>query len=613
MLPPEYPGPAISDKQADQLLESNEKILIVDDFPDIVDLLKEFLEEQGLPICTAGSAAEMQRNLQNHNIALIILDIGLPDANGISLLPELTARYPEMAIIMLTAVTDLRTALDCMRQGADDYMTKPVQFPELYAMVRRVLEKRRLKINNRLYQRQIEQANFRIRLLHELTIKMNSVYLSMVELDEILRAILVGITAQEGLSFNRAFLALFDPKGVYLEGTLAIGPGCRDEAGRIWREMKEKDLSINALIANIKGDCFTRDAEVNQIIRALKVSAADSEHILIRSTTSRKSMHVINGQSEFPVSSDLIRLLREDTFVIVPLYSPGRSLGVIIADHFVTREPITRDLINALESFASQASLAIEHCNLYMAMENKIKELEAVSHELEKNKDLLVEAERYSALGHMSAQLVHNIRNPITSIGGTARLLSRKTDDPEWLKFLNMMTVEAEKIEETLQDLFSFVDQKTPTREKTPLYTLIRKSMILFYNVMQKQNIEYQLLLPEPDPYISADQHQIRQLLVHLIRNAVEAMPEGGTLTVAVNYDNHQINIIIQDTGIGLADHILNRATDPFFTTKTFGTGMGLTLVKRIARDHNGTLQLRNRKEGGTEVTVSFLRHEPAE
>ncbi len=611
MLTPENPGPTISlPEHAGELLEGDELVLIVDDYPDIVQLLKEFLEDQGLPTLTAGSVAELHQNLEHKNIALAILDIGLPDGSGIDLLPDISSRYPDMAIIMLTAVTDLQTALECMRQGADDYLTKPVQFTEFYATVRKVLEKRRLKINNRRYQRQIEQANFRIMLLHELTMKMNSAYLSMVELDEILQAILVGITAEEGLRFNRAFLALFDTTGAYLEGKMAIGPGCRDDAGRIWQEMQERDLSISELIDNIKDDCFTGDSEVNEIIRSLKINAGDTEHILIRSVRDKKSINVINGHNEFPVSPDLMELLREDTFVIVPLFSSGRSLGVIIADHFVTREPISGELISALESFASQASLAIEHCNLYMAMENKIAELEAVTHELEKNKDLLVEAERYSALGHMAAQLVHNIRNPITSIGGTARLLARKTRDPEWLKFLNMMTGEAGKIEDTLQDLFSFVDQKTPAREDTRLYPLIRKSIILFYNVMQRQNIEHQLILPDPDPMLIADEHQIRQLLVHLIRNAVEAMPDGGTLTVEVSYDDRQIMISIRDTGVGLADPILNRATEPFFTTKSFGTGMGLTLVKRIARDHNGTLELKNREKGGTEASVIFLRQE---
>ena len=605
---PKQPAPFIPLVPQEDLLQNDEVILIVDDYPDIVKLLQEFLQDQGLPTITAGSAHELHQALQDNNVALTVLDIGLPDGSGIDLLPELKKHFPDMSVIMLTAVTDLHTALECLREGADDYMTKPVQFTDFFSTVRKVLEKRRLAINNRLYQRQIEQANFRINLLHQLTIKMNSAYLSMVELDEILQAILIGITAEEGLGFNRAFLALFNENGDILEGKLAIGPGCRDEAGRIWHDMHKENLRISKLIDQIKDNSPGSDSEVNATIRSLRIDANDADHLLIRAVKKRQSIHVIDGKCDFPVSSDLIELLQEDTFVVVPLYSPGRSLGVIIADHFVTREPISESLISALESFASQASLAIEHCHLYMDMETKIRELETMAHELEKNKDLLVEAERFSALGHMAAQLVHNIRNPITSIGGTARLLARKNDDPEQLKFLNMMTSEAAKIEETLQDLFSFVDPEVPTRDQTPLYPLIRKSLALFYNTLQKKNIDYQLNLPEPDPTLKVDQHQFRQILVHLIRNAVEAMPEGGILTVDVTYDEQLVTISIQDTGVGIPERIMNQATDPFFTTKTFGTGMGLTLVKRLAKDHGATLKLRNRDQGGTEALLRFPR-----
>ncbi|MHB8809611.1 MAG: response regulator [Desulfobulbaceae bacterium] len=596
-LPPVSPG---------ELLDNGEVILIVDDYPEIVALLQEFLQDQGLPTITAGSAMELQQAMQSHAVALVILDIGLPDRSGMDLLPELKTNFPDLAVIMLTAVTDLHTALECMREGADDYLTKPVQFTEFYATVRKVLEKRRLTINNRLYQRQIEQANFRINLLHELAMKMNSAYLSMVELDEILQAILIGITADEGLRFNRAFLALFNENGDTLMGKIAIGPACRDEAGRIWREMEEKDLRINVLIDSIKESCLNADTEVNVIARTLQVSAEDNEHILIRAARSRQSILVIEGKSEYPVPPELLHLLGEDTFVIVPLYSPSRSLGVIIADHFVTRQPITEELVKALESFATQASLAIEHCHLYMAMEEKIQQLEAMAYELEKNKDLLVEAERFSALGHMAAQLVHNIRNPITSIGGTARLLARKTEEPERLKFLNVIIGETARIEATLEELFSFVKEDLPVLERLPIYPLIRKSLVMFYNALQKQHIVQELILPEPDPTLRVDQHQFRQMLVHLIRNAVEAMPEGGRLTVEAGHDDTHVTIAIRDTGIGFSDLALARATDPFFTTKTFGTGMGLTVVKRIVKDHNGTLRLHNRREGGTEVLLRF-------
>ncbi len=586
------------------LLEQDEQVLIVDDYPDIVLLLQEFLRDQGFPTLVAGSAAELRQIVQTQNIALFLLDIGLPDANGTELLPELKANNPDTAVIMLTAVTDLQTALDCIRQGADDYLTKPVQFNEFLNTIHKVLERRRLTINNRRYQKEIEQARFRIQLLHELTIKMNSAYLSMTELDEILLAILVGITAEEGLQFNRAFLALFDEQEQALVGRLAIGPGKKEEGGRIWHDIQARNLQFHDLIANIKKQSFGDDSEVNRIVQALYVPASDANHILNHATRERQSINVVDGQSAWPVPPELLGLLQEESFVIVPLYSPSRSLGVIIADHFVTETPISEARIHDLESFASQASLAIEHCHLYMAMNNKIHELETVTHELEQNRDLLVEAERYSAVGHMAAQLAHNIRNPITSIGGTARLLARKTEDPDWLKFLNIMKNEVAKIETTLEDIFSFVETVQPEKEWIGLFDLLTKSLMLFYPAMQKQNIEHEFLLPESEPVLNLDQKLMHQAFVHLIRNSVEAMPDGGKLTVSVKLFKNEVQIVITDTGVGITEANLGLASDPFFTTKTFGTGMGLVLVKRTIKDHSGSLEIQGRKSGGTRVIV---------
>jgi len=584
----------------------NEKILIVDDYPDIVFLLQDFLENQGFSTLTAGSAADLRQMITEHDIALVLLDIGLPDANGTELLSELKKKDPDIAIIMLTAVTDLQTALDCIRRGADDYLTKPIKFSELLGTLHQILEKRQLTINNRLYQKQIEQARFRSQLLHELTLQMNTAYLSMTDLDEILQAILVGITAEQGLQFNRAFLALFDEQEQALIGKLAIGPGRREEGGKIWHDIEKKNLGFNELLANIRKHNFIDDSKVNHIVQALYVKADRDEHILIRAARERKSINVVKGQSPWPVPPELIGLLEEESFVILPLYSPRSSLGVIIADHFVTEKPITDSLIHELENFASQASLAIEHCHLYMAMEKKIRELEAVTQELEQNKDLLVEAERYSAVGHMAAQLAHKIRNPITSIGGTARLLAGKTDDPDRLKFLNMMTSEVVKIETTLEDLFNFVETVQPEKEPVDLYDLLAKSLMLYYPAMQKQNISYKFMLPKPEPVLQLDRKLMHQAFVHLIRNSIESMPDGGELTIAAEHSTDAIQVIITDTGTGIADGNLAVATDPFFTTKTFGTGMGLTLVKRIITDHKGTLSIHRGQNGGTRVIVQL-------
>jgi signal transduction histidine kinase len=591
MLEQHFPPPPLSIAE-DEFLEDGEVIVIVDDIPDIVELLREFLGQQGFAAITADSAATLHQQLDTHKVALVILDIGLPDADGMRLLPELKQRDPDLAVIMLTAVTDLQTALACLRYGADDYLAKPVHFTDLLATLRRVLEKRRLSIRNRLYQRQIEQANYRIGLAHKLAMKMNTAYLSMTELDEILLTILVGITAEEGLGFNRAFLALFDEAGLVLEGRLAIGPGSREDGSRIWQDLRDQDLGLQDLFARIQSNETTVDGEVNRIVRALRVEASDEEHLLIRAVRQRQSILVEGGKAEWAVPLDLIGLLQEDSFVVVPLYSPSRALGVIIADHFVNRRPIDAERISALESFAGQASLAIEHCRLYVDMQRKIEELEATTQELEKNKDLLVEAERYSAIGHMAAQLAHSIRNPITAIGGTARLLARKIDNREWLQFLAMMAGEAEKIEKILEDLFSFVERIKPEVQRTHLLPIIHKSLLLHCSALKEHGIRQMLLLPDHDPLVDVDPRLIQQALVHLIRNSVEAMPQGGELLIEVELEPDRVRITLRDSGHGLGEGRTGQATDPFYTTKMVGTGMGLTLVKRIVEDHGGSLRV---------------------
>jgi signal transduction histidine kinase/DNA-binding response OmpR family regulator len=580
-----------------QLLSCAEIIAIVDDDPTIREPLRLYLEEQGLAAVEAGDSRGLWNILASRRVALVLLDIGLPATDGLSLLPQILERYPDVAVIMLTGVADLQVALDCIRAGADDYLSKPVRFDEILFTVRKVLEKRRLIFDNRKYQEELEEAHFRIQLLHQLSIKMNTVYLSTVELDEILCAILVGITANEGLRFNRAFLAMFDQKQQALEGRMAIGPRCREVAGRVWAELQEQKLGFLEIMRNIKNNCGG-DFEVNQMIKTLRVPVTDHEHLLVRAALERRSIKVTDGLAVDPVPQDFIDFLGEDTFVVVPLYSPGRSFGVIIADNFVTGQPIDDNYVGALELFASQASLAIEQSHLYMEMQKKIGELEELNEELDKNKDLLVKAERYSALGHMAAQMVHVIRNPITSIGGISRILSKKIADPDLSKYLRVMIKETDRLESTLGDLFDFVTHTESRKEPALFYQLIHKTLMLVQSSLNKQSVVLEIDLPEPEPVLEVDTRQIRQMLLHLFRNAIEAMPLGGTLGITVRVKDGRVCLSITDTGVGIPAAAITMAKDPFFTTKTYGTGMGLTMVERVVKAHDGDFLLRKLEQG---------------
>ncbi len=600
--------PAIPDHipiSPDKLLIDDEAVIIVDDDHAIRDPLKVYLEMQGLKVADLGSATELFSFIENHSIALILLDIGLPDMDGLAILPRIVSKHPDISVIMLTGLADLHVAMECLRKGADDYLSKPVQFHEILFVVKKALEKRRLILENRRYQNRLVQASFRFQLLHQLSIKMNSVYLTTVELDDILRAVLVGITADEGLGFNRAFLALFDDDDLALRGRMAIGPSCREEAGKIWTEMQARHFQFLDIIHNL-ASCNHKDHAVNQIARLLWVPTTDTEHILVRSARERRSFNIQKGRAEVPVSRELINILGEDSFVVVPLFSPRKSYGVIIADNLITQRPIGPTDLNDLEIFASQSSLAIEQSHHYADMQNKIQELEILNRELDRNKDLLVEAERYSALGHMAAQMVHAIKNPLTSLGGTARQLGKRVKDAELQKYISIIVKESERLERILDDLFAFVDKKVPELEKTELYSLIKTTAMLVQSDLSRSGITLTMDLPEPEPVLNIDARQMKQMLLHLIKNAIDAMPGGGVLYIAVETDSDFVHINVLDTGMGISDSHLSKMTDPFFTTKTYGTGMGLTMVERIVQTHNGTLVLKKRTPSGLNVQINL-------
>ncbi|MFW2369074.1 MAG: response regulator [Desulforhopalus sp.] len=588
-----------------ELLAPDERVAVIDDSPDIVLLLSHYLARQGITVVNGGSSRELKHLLATENIALVLLDIGLPDQDGNEILADIVGSYPDLSIIMVTGTTDLQIALECLRRGADDYLLKPVNLTQFTHTIENTLKKRRLAINNRIFQQRLQLANTRLRFLHHLNLKMNTAYLNTVELRGILQAILIGITSHQGLGFNRAFLALYNEESCYLEGQLAIGQLTRKAGRGAFENLNTSDMELDDILANIVDIELDRDTDINRLVQSLRVSPDEKDHVLIYAGRTKNTIRVENGTAlECLVPKNLITLLGESSFTVVPLYSPSTTLGVIIVDNFVNGDPVSTNDLHGLEIFASQASLAIEHSHLYTAMAEKIEALELATHELDKSKDLLVAAERASAVGHMSAQLLHAIRNPLTSIGGTSRLLVRKTKDPYLSNFLHIITQEASKIEVILEDLLCFVEAEDLTLEHHPIYSLIRKTVMIFYTTLKDKNIEYRFNLDEPEPDLKFDENKIRQVFLHLIRNSIEAMDGGGLLEITSKEEEKGIAISVTDSGPGIPPEAMPYVKDPFFTTKTHTIGMGLALVDKIISEHGGEFIIQEGVSGGTSVTV---------
>jgi len=590
-----------------ELLSAEEVVAVVDDSPEIVALLSHYLRSEGFTVVQAGTALELLQLIKKENIALLLLDIGLPDKNGDEVLRDIVPTNPNLGIIMVTGTTDIEIALRCLREGADDYLTKPLSFKLFNHTVKNTLKKRRLVINNHKYQREIQITNTRMQFLHHLNLKLNTAYLNSVELEKVLQTILLGITADDGMNFNRAILALYDESSMTLAGKLAVGPSSHEIAGKVWHTLKEDAADLDSVLQFIENGEMSADQKLQSIVGNLQIHSDKNDHILIYALKTKQSVTVENGlYNDTSVEEEFMEMLGVRSFVIVPLYSSTQNLGVIIVDNSSSGTPVKKSDVYDLEIFASQASIAIEHSRLYHDMAGKISELQTITRELEKNKDLLVDAERESTIGRMSSRLLHTIRNPLTSIGGTSRLLSKKTDDRYLLKFLSIITEETEKIERTLDDLFTYAVDSKITLRPHPIYALIRKTTIFFYNNLKDNDIELKITLPETGPAILLDENKIRQLLVHLIKNSIESMPGGGVLEISSTEEETRITIRIHDTGCGIKEDDLANLRDPFFTTKSYGIGMGLAVVDQIMENHGGTFHINSAPGAGTDVFVSF-------
>lgn len=145
--------------------------------------------------------------------------------------------------------------------------------------------------------------------------------------------------------------------------------------------------------------------------------------------------------------------------------------------------------------------------------------------------------------------------------------------------------------------------------ENQPIFSIIRKSMMIFYMAMKQNKIEYTLDLEGIGPSLPVDENKIRQVFLHLVKNSIEAMPNGGSLQISAKEDDAFVTILVIDSGPGIPAETLPHVKDPFFTTKTYGNGLGLALVEQIIQGHGGQFTIKDGEAGGTVATVSLPKN----
>jgi signal transduction histidine kinase len=219
----------------------------------------------------------------------------------------------------------------------------------------------------------------------------------------------------------------------------------------------------------------------------------------------------------------------------------------------------------------------------------------------------IIRSERLAALGKVVAEINHEIKNPLMMIGGFARQLVRQTKDAKSLEKLNIIVREVGELENLLKELRELYLPKALNVEEVSVNDLLTEVRDLIKNDCECSKISLRLNLERERTLIRGDRARLKQVLLNLVKNAVEAMETGGELSLESRVRGEKVEMTISDTGCGIPPEDFERVFEPFYTTKPHGTGLGLSISKSIVEEHpGGTFSVESEKGKGTNFKISL-------
>jgi PAS domain S-box-containing protein len=268
----------------------------------------------------------------------------------------------------------------------------------------------------------------------------------------------------------------------------------------------------------------------------------------------------------------------------VPLYGQARPLGVL-GVHSARPRPFPEADVHFVQAVANVVATAIERHR----DEERLRERQ------------MVRAEQMAAIGQVAAGVAHELRNPLTSVKGLVQVNLREAEARGLpAEDLRVIEHEVRRMERTLQTFLDFARPPRPDRRRLDLAEVVDRVLALVGGRARKQAVALRLLRPGGPVVVDGDQDQLQQLVLNLVLNALDAMPHGGAVEVDLRPPRDgQVELLVRDTGPGVAADILPKVFETFVSSKETGIGLGLPVSRRIAEDHGGGLTAYNLPAGG--------------
>lgn len=662
------------------------KVLLIEDNPGDARLLRELLAEApgaGFDLEHYDLLVTGVNRLSQGGIALVLLDLSLPDSLGLETFAKTHSCAPQVPIIVMSGLDDESLAIKTVHEGAQDYLVKgQVDSRLLVRAIRYAIERKKAEealakerdflhtlmdnLPDRIYFKD-EQSRF---------IRISRAVAEQFKLSHPRQA--MGKADLDFFTAEHAQIAREDERHVMETGQAILGKveretlpdgsvtwaltskfPLKDKHGKIIgnfgisrditaikkieAELAAERNLLRNLIDNLPAYIYVKDVQgryvMDNIAHRQFVGAGSSEEVVGKTAL-----------NFFP--PDLARQFSRDDQTIIQTGQPLLNREEAVLDHSgarrwhsTTKVPlrdeegqivglvgIGRD-ITERKLFEEQLQKA--NTELARSKEELLKvlaDLQKSHEELKAAQFQLIQAEKMQSVGRLAAGVAHEVKNPLAILGMGIDYLTKNLASPDGnvALILNDMHDAIKRADLIIMGLLDFSVPHALNLHAEDLSSIVQQSLALVRHEMSASPINLVSELAEGIPPVWLDKNKIKQALVNVLTNAIHAMPNGGTLTVKAYVKELQFGEIdrdagsrvadrfragetvavteVIDTGKGISEEELAKIFDPFYTTKPTGqgTGLGLTVTKKIIELHGGNIDIRNRPEGGVNVTIVF-------
>jgi signal transduction histidine kinase len=529
------------------------RVLVVDDEPSVVEVFREFLSGEGYALSVALSGEEAVRLIPEIKPDLVLTDINLPGLSGLEVMRFAKRVDPEVAVIVVTGYASASTAIDALREGAYDYVTKPFDLDDVQQIVERGIANRRLKAINRRLVAELRQKNGILQHHEqELREKVRLATWQMTKLYEVGKEVSANLELAPRLQ-------LICAKAAELVGAPVVVVYLRNPE----TERLHVGAAHGAELVTLDED----GARFEEAERSLGLLSTDPQPVR-RTLAGNPATLTLPGLVDVAVA----------TLMALPLTTEAKTIGVLVLAN--KPEGFTADDEAFLALYASQAAIAVVNSQLY---------------------------EHMKSLDRLKSEFVsvvsHEIRTPLTSVKGAIELLSDDRyfhNNEQQAKLLTIGHANAERLLVLINDILDFSKLESESMpmniERQRLEPVVQQAAHHMRTMLEERHLQLELQLASDLPDLMLDSIRLAQVLTNLLSNAAKFSPSHGRIEIMAEPIEGAVKIGVRDHGEGIASADLPKLfrkfsqVDSSATRKAGGTGLGLVICKGIIEKHGGKI-----------------------